>query len=246
MKLLTKQCGFLFMLLVALNFANASEYYVDAKIGSDLSGNGTLEKPFKTIQKASDVMQSNDVCLIRGGTYRETVVPKDKQTFMPYNGEHVLITGCDIVEGGVQQKDSIKKIKISSEVKAVFVNGQHMQKARWPNEDGDPFTKNEWAPTYAKNITVSGGDTATVSFNRTPFPKKDWVGAYYIGLNGFNHYNCNMGRVSEVIGNTVVLTKLTHQMKKGFGGSEGTGQGYLIHHLSALDIPTEWHMVDGG
>ena len=218
----------------------AAEFYVDAFKGDDKNGDGSLERPWRTLQHAAETMNEEDVCLIREGIYRETVRPKDSQIFQAYEDEYVLITGCDRINGWIKKDVDIRKVSFEKGVKAVFINGTHMQKARWPDEDGDPLSKNEWANSYAKNITFLGGDTAAVTF-RTPLPEKNWIGAYYVGLNGHNYYNCNIGKVIKMQGNKLMLTKLSSQLRRGFFGLEGLGQGYLIHHLSALDAPGEWH-----
>ena len=57
--------------LMLLTFAPAlsgKDYHV-APTGSD-SAVGTRARPFRTIQKAADVMGPGDTCIIRGGTYR--------------------------------------------------------------------------------------------------------------------------------------------------------------------------------
>ena len=69
----------------------AKDYFV-APGGSDTNP-GSKTAPFKTIQKAATLMQAGDRCLIRAGTYRETVVPsnsgKDQApiTFEAFEGE---------------------------------------------------------------------------------------------------------------------------------------------------------------
>ena len=49
---------------------SATEYYV-SPTGNDLHA-GTLAAPFKTLQKASDVVQAGDIVTIRGGIYRNS------------------------------------------------------------------------------------------------------------------------------------------------------------------------------
>lgn len=56
----------------------ASVFYVSAA-GNDNTGTGTLSNPWKTIQKAADTMTAGDTCIIRGGTYRETVTLISRQ-----------------------------------------------------------------------------------------------------------------------------------------------------------------------
>ncbi len=49
----------------ALSPALAATYHVDASAETD--SDGSLEKPFKAIQRAANVLKPGDVCLIRNG-----------------------------------------------------------------------------------------------------------------------------------------------------------------------------------
>lgn len=53
-------------------------YYV-AITGNDRN-KGTIEEPFRNIQKAATIMAPGDTCIIREGVYRETVVPHNNGT----------------------------------------------------------------------------------------------------------------------------------------------------------------------
>lgn len=92
--------------MIAINLSlrlHAAEYHVSPQ-GND-ENPGTGAKPFKTIQRAATVMQAGDRCLIRAGTYRETVVPTNSGkeqapiTFEAFEGERVVISGADILPG---------------------------------------------------------------------------------------------------------------------------------------------------
>jgi len=65
--------GGLLIVIVAAP-ACADEFHV-SPAGSD-SSPGTKAEPFRTIQKAADVMAAGDTCYIRPGTYKQTVRPK--------------------------------------------------------------------------------------------------------------------------------------------------------------------------
>ena len=80
---------------------SGSEYYV-ALNGSDANP-GTKDKPFKTIQHCADLMEAGDICLVRAGTYREIVRPKnggrkgDPIRYAAYPGEKVVLSGTEPV-----------------------------------------------------------------------------------------------------------------------------------------------------
>ena len=88
----------IFCLALALG-ARAVEYYV-AVDGSD-SSSGSEHWPFRTIQKAEDMMMPGDTCYVRGGVYREVVRPRrsGKQgkpiCFRAWPGEVVVLCGTE-------------------------------------------------------------------------------------------------------------------------------------------------------
>ena len=98
-----------------------------------------------------DVNSLDVPCLIRAGTYRETVTAKTQQTYRNYDGERVVVSGCNIVSpnGWTQHRGEIYKATETNTVYDVFGDGQYMDKARWPDEDGEIMTKDEWVPTTA-------------------------------------------------------------------------------------------------
>ena len=89
--------------IVVAAAAQGATYYVDEK--AEAEGDGSQEKPFNTIQQAAKILKPGDVCLIREGTYRETVVPAQSGTkeapivFRPDGNAKVVISGCEPVQG---------------------------------------------------------------------------------------------------------------------------------------------------
>lgn len=86
-------------------------YYVDNKSESaDDEGPGTLDKPFKTISKAADILQPGERVIIREGVYFESVHPRrggtDPETMISYEaaeGENVVVKGSAILKHEWQQ-----------------------------------------------------------------------------------------------------------------------------------------------
>jgi hypothetical protein len=81
----------------------SATYYVSDSRGSD-ENPGTEEKPFKTIQKAADLMVAGDNCLIDDGIYRETITLKKSGTkekpisFKAMEDAEVVISGTNILD----------------------------------------------------------------------------------------------------------------------------------------------------
>lgn len=81
-------------------------YYVDGKNpkASD-SNNGTSEKPFKTISRAAEVLKPGELVIIKGGIYREKIVParggespEKMITYEAASGENVIVSGSVVLD----------------------------------------------------------------------------------------------------------------------------------------------------
>lgn len=91
------------------NFA----YYYVATTGSDHNP-GTLDLPFRTVQRAAAEMKPGDTCLVRGGVYREWVTPprggvsEDRRiTYKAYPGETAVLTGSERINTWKDQGQGI-------------------------------------------------------------------------------------------------------------------------------------------
>lgn len=128
--------------------------------GVDADGRGSLALPYRTIDYAADRANPGDTVYIRGGTYREIITPARSGaagspiTFKPYGNEAVTITGLRLVvpgAGGVGQwvaeGNGIYRLQLTSSQaelftadraagSQVFIDGQPLQIARWPNASG--------------------------------------------------------------------------------------------------------------
>ncbi len=88
----------IFFLQMDVTKADGSTYYVSSVNGND-KNNGSVDSPWKTIQKASDSVKAGDTVVVRGGTYKEKVTMKtsgtvnDSITFKNYEGETPIIDG---------------------------------------------------------------------------------------------------------------------------------------------------------
>lgn len=121
-----------------------ADYYVSPS-GSD-DNPGTFEKPFKTIQKAADVATAGQVVAVRGGVYRESVIPKHSGTagkpivFKSYADEVALISGTEVVEDWERAALGRYKAKwgqpfesLNNQAMQLFADGKMMIEARYPN-----------------------------------------------------------------------------------------------------------------
>ncbi len=236
-------------------FVNAGLYakdvYVDANKGDD-NNPGTLLEPFKTIQKAADIMAVGDVCYIRCGVYREKVqVNTSGLTFSNYNNEYVLITGLDVISGAnfTDHEGGILKTAVDSKVTQVFIAGKRMNLARWPNEDGNMLNRDDMVQMDVDlikrgdrnvgKVTVMGGELPER-------PKNFWAGAYVVDVAlKRNIFTANKGQIYESEGNELFADKLCWTWARGnpIFLNDG-GVGYIIDHLGLLDVEGEWYCGD--
>jgi hypothetical protein len=220
-----------------------SYYYVSVQ-GNDQNP-GTREEPFRHIQKYADIAQPGDVCLVREGIYRETVSPKnsgrkgDPIRYVAYPGEKVTISGTEPVTGKwTKYKGSIYQTKLEVECQQLFVDGEMMIEARWPNMRFDQIWERPcWASSdvgsvYGKMVDADLAETDV-----------DWTGAIAT-LNIAHQFSTWTRRVSKHEKGSD-----SFEYPRDFGKLSGTiGHSsafeddfyYLSGKLGALDIPAEW------
>ncbi len=255
--------------------ATATVYYVSPS-GSDSNSGLSLGTPFRTIQKCANVVAPGDTCLIRGGTYRETVIVPNSGsagnpiTFKNYNNESVTISGADVILNANWTLHSGKIYKapmnwslnirtsgfnVSDQVtnNQVFVDGQMMVEARWPNIPVEEVTRLTNADkARAVGATVANTYSATYfDPNLSVFPANYWQGAKINFGPGWNtvHTTCD---VTASASNSVTFqcnpdpgannSRTLWELPPGsdtYRPSAGNYY-YLWGKLDALDHPAEW------
>ena len=158
--------------------AEVINYYVGGTRASD-SNPGTASQPFATIQKAAIAAVAGDVVNIRTGVYRETIVPANSGTpgnpiiYQPDGDAVVTVSGADRTDGGwTVNSGSIYKKTITMQsgynanmtsntvlmANQVFVDGEMMIEARWPNvsNSDDLFNRNDFRAASGATWSTSG------------------------------------------------------------------------------------------
>jgi hypothetical protein len=221
-----------------------TEYYVSVQ--GDDQNPGTKDEPFQHIQKFADIAQPGDICLVRKGIYRETVQPKssglrgDPILYVAYPGEKVTISGTEPVTGKWSKyKGSIYQIRLDVECQQLFMDGEMMIVARWPNMRFDQiWERSSWA---SSGIGSSYGKMVDPELAKTDV---DWTGAIAT-LNIAHQFSTWTRRVTKHSKGSD-----TFEYPQDFGKLSGTiGHSsafeddfyYLSGKLGALDIPTEWY-----
>jgi hypothetical protein len=137
---------------------DSSTVYVCAEMGSD-SNPGSLEAPFRTINRATQGMNAGGTCLIRKGVYYEEILLANHGieghpiTISAYNNEEVVVSGADRVTGTWEPWSSdprIWRVQLPGPgFTQLFMNGTSMSLARWPDmEFHDNWIENKkWGYT---------------------------------------------------------------------------------------------------
>mgnify|MGYP000965614251 CR=1 FL=1 len=105
---------FVIYLIFSTLTVSAKEYHVSV-MGND-SNDGSLSRPFRSINHAAQIAVAGDTVTVHAGTYREWVNPKngginDNQriVYLAAPGEKVEIKGSEIITGWEKEKDGSLK-----------------------------------------------------------------------------------------------------------------------------------------
>ncbi len=241
----------LMIFMVSIN-SWSKDYYVSID-GKD-SNAGTLASPFKTIQKAANVLSSGDTCYILEGIYRENVIVKEGNvTFKNYNNDKVVVSGGDIVENWTLYKDGIYSAPFpgaETEYTMLFLDGKRQEMARWPdNKTGemmDPEDKNTGYEDCQVFQTKKGVTGRRVLFpNLSGFPTDFFKGGIFRGINGKKWIN-PMGTITGSKGKELTVDAITQgwiDNSSKIYTDNGKGFGFIFH-LNALDREGEWFQKD--
>lgn len=228
-------------------------WFVSAAAGG--AGDGSFANPFLHIQQAADLAQPGDTVYIRGGTYHETVTPPRSGTavapitFAAYQNETVVISGADPVStswtqysGNVYRADlgSLSSLGFGND--QVFVNGQMMLWARWPNNPSlDPSTP---AWTFLDNVYNGLPSGVTRSFSITdndlPGDAASYAGAV-LHITPFVEYTTETGIIKATSTGKVLDVDLLNQFPLSVGN-----KFYIEGAFQALDSAGEWYIDTTG
>ena len=224
--------------------ARGGDYHVSPR-GRD-SDPGSASRPFRTIQKAADVMGPGDTCTIRAGVYRETVRPKRSGEqgrpirFAAASGERVVISGADVLKADwVRHKGNIFRAATDRDFVQLFADGVMMNEARWPGARVDRLLRMPRA--QAKRGT---------SHDRlvdTDLPGGDWNGAIVLIWPGKEWIsftrkvaNYRQGRQFDF---DPPMARTIGKYSRIDSFAPAVGNSYVLFgRLAGLDEPNEWYL----
>ena len=239
---------FLSLICISIFFSNiaiAETYYV-AKNGND-NNIGSKKQPFKTLKKATTILKEGDICIIREGIYKETLVIETSGTasspiiFKRYKDEKVVIDATENIDSWLKHKGNIFKsnfkLPLSSVYNTLYFEKELINIARWPNNsDQDNFTFD--------GHKVDNGSAN--HFEITDIPDINLKGAFFCYLGA--HSGTSWTR--EILDNT--KNSITH---KGVNikqwpytphsptiyRNHNRGQLYIFGKQELLDSENEWY-----
>ncbi|MAG92968.1 MAG: hypothetical protein CMJ48_04375 [Planctomycetaceae bacterium] len=242
MRLLTLFLTLPFVLLCVLP-AQAADYWV-APEGDDANP-GSRERPFRTVQKAMDVIRAGETCTVRGGTYRESVTIRNSGSvgkpirLVAAEGERVVFDGTDRLTGPWEHHQrGIYSTTVEGPLEQVFVDGGMQIEARWPNmRFTEIWDRTKWAESEhgsRKDLMICEAIAQT---------EIDWTGALAT-LNVGHQYKTWTRDVTQY---TVGSDRFRYELNERLGDGKDDGatwaddRFYLSGKLEALDAPTEWY-----
>jgi hypothetical protein len=244
----------------AVDSSTGQTYFVSPD-GDDENPGTSVDLPFRTLQQAADTVQAGDLCLIRGGTYRETVTlaqsgqPGRPIEFAAFEGERVIIDGSDPVAGSwVEAGGGVWKAPVAAgeQIEAVFFDGRMLVEARWP----DITWEENWNAEKKWALTGEGSDMGLVQSEALAAAGIDLSGGQvYIKLSKGN--SCYSRPItSHSPGSPSFSWDATGVEDRAWGEDSlperiatfgFVNNRFFVVASGALDAPGEWwHDVAGG
>lgn len=231
-------------LLASATVLLAGEVFV-CPTGDD--GNpGTVDRPFRTIQRGVRDLQPGDTCLVREGIYREAAVLTASGTaeapirIRAYPGERVLLDGTEGLGDWQPAGEGRYRTRSPFRFEQLFAGDEMLIEARWPNTTIDRMlTRDGWASV--------GPDS---EYQKLRDPKLaesgiDWNGA--LAVLNVAHQFWTWTRVvegyepgSETLPYTITMNPF-HSERRNWWHDD---YYYLMGKAEALDAEGEWFLAE--
>lgn len=231
----------------------SSEYYVDAAKGLD-NNSGTISAPFQTLKEAAAHLKPGDVCNLRAGIYRESLMPATSGeegrpiTYKAYGQEKAILSALDPVTGWQLERDGVYSAPAPKGARdsLLMVNGKRAVEARWPKAEGS-FLVAPRAEVDA--VSNSGGlpkGMDTIVDHHLPDNKPaDWLaGAKIWYLQWYNGWWAVVGRVKsfDPVKKSITLDKEIMSSEKN--PNPHLKFTYVLYGARALlDADNEWVLL---
>lgn len=182
-------------------------------------------------------MKPGDVCYVRGGIYRETVRPvnsgeADKPiVFRASKRAPVIVSGAEPVSNWARRSGRIYSAPLNWAPEQVFMDGQMMNLACWPNAPLDPMR-----PTWA----TAGAGTGLNALVDPNLPQLDLTGAMLRILPG-EHW-VSWTRPVKAQDRTAHMLTFESNWGQDWAHAVREGSRYVLFGSpTLLDAPGEWY-----
>ncbi len=247
----------LLILVWHLSFIGAygqSDFYV-SPFGDD-SNSGTLEAPFKSIQKARDAVRQSitkakgdHTVYLRGGTYwidqtikfdqRDSGEKNYKSIYQAYRDEKPVINGGVQIEGWEPHKNGIWKASVKGiNFRQLYVNGQRAIRSRQPNS-GDFHRLKAWDLAGERIIIDSRHITDWDNFETVEMVAQLSWAESILRLKSFELYGTIAGYDAYV---TIQDEERDLLFPRGHPGKHNNQVFHFENAYEFLDAPGEWYL----
>ena len=238
-------------ILIALPLAvSGTIYYADGEKGNDVNTGKSITSAFATVKACINALKNpGDECHIRKGRYHEPefqISGKKGSSSRPitirgYQDEIPVIDGTIPIKPTgkstwKREKDGTYRAKIEQDIWQLFVDGEMMTNARWPNalwSDKTVFLNKYWAKSSSRSTRGKMVDSGEKNLAESGL---DVTGAMAIlNIGSFNTFTAEVQ--SHMPGQNFFTYKDT------FGGIKfkpGHNQYFLEDKLEFLDNAGEW------
>jgi hypothetical protein len=223
----------------------AAEYHVSPQ-GAD-SAVGSSVAPWKTLAKACQQAGAGDTIFVHAGVYRETLAPQRSGEpgqpirFQAAAGEQPVISGADLLAATWHaHRANIFLLKTERKFVQLFVDGQMMPEARWPNSPPRAVM------TYAR--AKAGQGTGYETLCDPQLPPGDWNGGVVLMWPGSAWVSATRRIADYQPGKSLRFEPtLTPKHRDKFHAADPyeprAGNWYLLYgSLAGLDSPGEWFL----
>jgi hypothetical protein len=227
--------------LIAGSAALAAELHVSPH--GDDANPGTAARPLATLQKVFDMLKPGDRCIVHGGTYRQTAVLRASGTadkpirIMTVPGEVATLSGTELVTSTWSvHRGSVYRTPLPGPVRAVFVDGELMTEARWPNMPfAERWDKSRW------RASAKGTDYGTMVDPGLAETGIDWTGAVAtLNIGSWQTFRRTVRSHGAGRDRFTYDRDENHRLAKGKPHRPGFDRYFLAGKLEALDSPGEW------
>ncbi len=212
--------------------------YVSILIG-DNSNDGSINAPYKTIQKAINILNFGDTCVVLQGTYYESLQFKQSGTLdkpivlKSYPNHKVVVKNLFTKNNWIHYDKNIYKTTNNTKILQAFFDDLPEMQATFPTIKEGLLSKNQWLDSYANT-----NKTINLSQN---FKMKENENVRFCGVFG-NGLIAIGGKVIEKANNVITIENDSWYWGNNYLADYlGSGKCFLTGSLDFLDTEGEWY-----